>query len=288
MMSAESPCYVYVLRRNDNQRIVYVGIGDNYKRAVDPHGDNPALAKLIMAGKIATETMRCPNRVTAEAVEAAMISALSIPGSFNLLNRIAGHGDGFTPLGVPSAAAGRRLVDPASLPEIGREAGGILIVRTGETRFVHDTRSPIDPTNIDDRVVAAAVRGVWQIPQHTIDNWAAGTPDRPRILAGLSGPKHDRYICAAMEIDHTGWGRVTTGDSLKTIPLVGELPLAHTLEGEGDSTAADLTGVDVDAAQLRGRRISADVTFSSVPSGYWIWVGPDGTVHFHQPHHSRR
>lgn len=263
-------CVVYLLRDARTGHAVYVGIGD-VTRALDEHVDNPRLAARIKRGQLTVSVMTTPDRRTAETVEAALIAALTAEpdGDQRMTNRNAGHGGGFAPIGVPAPLAHRAAAPPLILIELGELTGGCLIVRVGESTL-DDGRTPIDPLNVVDADVAAAVAGVWQIPDDLVEAWAADHADAPKVIVGAAGPVTSRYCPAAMRIDHARL-RTTQGSTLKALPIVGEHQNAPT-------PAARLAGVDLDAAGLRGCRIAAELRFGGIRPQFWMWVDGSGQI----------
>lgn len=255
--------YVYVYR-DDQQRVVYVGRGERLARAEAHIGGshNPGLKALIASGKFSVEAAGpYGTEAVSAAVEAALISVLSVPAKPRLANVAPGGGPRFAPLGVPVALAGRLTLPAVSVEQLGVEVGGVLLVRLASGgAFTNDEeRARFDPAHPDDTTVFENTTRWWWIGA-LVEHWAAARAETPRIVAGLAGPTARRYIAGAVDIDRSAnWDHSAYPDF--------EVPAAS---------------ADVDAAQLRGRLVTG-AAFNQVKPGHFMWVDRTGTVRHRPP-----
>lgn len=141
-----------------------------------------------------------------------------------------GNGPKFTPMGVPALLGGRLVQPTLTLSGLGRQTGGILLVRLssgGSFKNAAD-RKKFDPAHPDDTTVAENIRQWWQLGP-LVDQWS-GTQcpagQRPKVVAGLGGPVHRRYVVGALNIDSTGkW--LADAYGFYEIPVTGETVDAH-------------------------------------------------------------
>lgn len=256
--------HVVYLFRNARQGVTYVGRGQSTARPEQgvTASHNPELRKLVEGGQFTLEVAGpYGDMKTAAAVEAALISALSIPAAPRLVNVAPGDGPKFAPLGVPIELADRLTLDSLSLPELGMMTGGILLVRlaSGGAFKNDELRRKFDPSDPDDRVVAEnVVRWWWLRP--LIEQWKAAG-EWPKVVAGLAGPPKRRYVAGALKVDPDG---------------IWSAPDEVWFE------APTILDAGVDAHELRGRLVNGAL-FNQIWSGLFIWVDGAGNIRYLPP-----
>ena len=175
-----------------------------WKRGVTA-SHNPALRKLIDTGHFSVEVAGPYGDLkTAAAVEAALhLGLVDLRRPTARQYRARGRAQ-FAPLGVPIELADRLVLEPLSLPELGRLTGGILLVRlaSGGAFKNDELRRKFDPSNLDDEVVAENVARWWWV-EPLVKQWEAGG-EWPKVVAGLAGPPKRRYVAGALEVDPIG------------------------------------------------------------------------------------
>lgn len=261
-MADTSQACVYLYRRLSSPQIRYVGRGTTPDRALQHTGGshNEGLRALIESGDYALEVAG-PYASAAEAalVEAALISALERTGAQAALTNLApGSGPRFRPLGVPGDLAGRPLAPPLTLADIGRSTGGALLVRNSFGADLSDGRPRLDPLSPQNDVIVDNITRHWSL-HRLASAWLADPTSRPRVLIGCAGPINHRYVPGALHIDT---------QRLCDDPISGVVPTTAT--------------TDLDAHQLRGRRIS-DARFAQGRHQHLIWVDATGTVRYGAP-----
>ncbi len=251
---SEDRFYTYLYRDPKSLKIRYVGYATNPSRAFTD-GHNEEVDKVLQAGEALEILIAGPYRDEAEArnVEAALVSAIQPE-----LNLIQQPGIKFHPLGVPSELGDRRFKSELDVHEIGRLAGGSLIVYCDLVSPLHDGISKVSPTNFTDDVVFANIQDHWRVKDF-IAGWIREPETSPKLLVAVQGPPKDRIVIGAAQIDVNGWSTTPASphkDYLHRIPL---------LKKEG-----------LDNAELRGRKVS--VRFNSGPSNIIMYVDKDGLV----------
>lgn len=248
--------YVY-LYRDDRRRPRYVGYGRSPERATQHarESHNAALGAWLQEGSYQLEVAGpYDGRDAGLAVEAALISALAPE-----YNVSPGTGPKFAPLGVPPHLADRVTAEPLTEAEVGRIAGGALLVCITPGEKTADGRVKVDPVRPDVLAIARNVREYWQLDRY-VGSWAAAPGDGPQVLVGVHGPPKHRYVLGSFRIDTTRWGVEEPGareGNLWRVPLVDR--------------------ADPDALGLRGRRL-ADVRFAQGKSRNFHVVDASGRV----------
>lgn len=246
--------YAYLYRDPKTLKIRYVGYATNPSRAYTD-GHNELIGDAVKGGEQLEILIAGPYRDEAEArnVEAALVSAIQPE-----LNLIQQPGIKFHPLGVPSELGDRRFQPVLDVHEIGRIAGGALVVYCDLTSPLYDQASKVSPTNFTDDVVFANIQDHWRVKDF-MQGWIENPASSPTLLVAVQGPPKDRIVIGSARIDANGWATTIAAphkDYLHRIPL--------------DKTAG------LDNAELRGRRVS--VKFNSGPSNIIMYVDGDGLV----------
>lgn len=243
----------------------YVGYGTSVGRAIDQvAGSHNAQLRAWLEEGSHRLSIAGPYRDEREgkAVEAALISALQPE-----YNVAPGEGPKFRPLGVPPAFADRVYDTPLTRSEIGRAAGGALIVYLSPGDFLSDGRAKYDPSDPDSETIVSNLEGVWDL-RDLVDQWRRRPEASPRTLVGVHGkPKH-RFVVGAMAIDTGQWGAEEFFVPIDKRPDRWCIPLKD--RGE------------LDVAGLRGRRV-ADAKFSNMSTHHYIWVDGRGRIRHPTP-----
>jgi hypothetical protein len=252
--------YVYLYRDSGSARIKYIGYGKEPARAMSHAGasHNTDLRKWL-EGASYTLSIAGPYRDETEglAVEAALISAMQPE-----FNSSPGTGPKFRPVGVPPELSDRVLQPPLSESEVGKRAGGALLVYIKAGQVTGDGRTKPDPTTPEVEPIASNAEGWWQIGHH-LQGWADHPDTSPQALIAVYGenPRY-RFILGSFEIDPDRWSAVKpNSEGLWPVPLK-------------DRTDADAHG-------LRGRRV--DVKFARGRWAYYRWIDREGVL---RPHSS--
>ena len=246
--------FAYLYRNPKSLRIRYVGYATNPSRAFTD-GHNEEIGKVVKGGEYLEILIAGPYRDEAEArnVEAALVSAIQPD-----LNLIQQPGIKFYPLGVPSELGDRRFKPALDVHEIGRLAGGALVVYCDLSTPLHDGISKVSPTNFSDDVVFTNIQDHWRVKDF-IQGWISNPETTPKLLVAVQGPPKDRIIIGAAQIDAGGWASTPVApdkDYLHRIPL--------------DKSAG------LDNAELRGRKVS--VKFNSGPPNIIMYIDNTGLV----------
>lgn len=236
--------FVY-LYRDQNGKPRYVGYGENSERALSHMAQthNLTLEELVKSDRFKLEVAGpFDNEYTARAVETALISALKFEGLANVLEGHAEHR--FRPMGVPLEFAPRwdlPLIESAQFRGVlnTHDSPQFLCVLIKNVDF-GDGRGTFDPANPpDDEKVLARVQKWWPLRQKA-KIWSENPSQSPAILLGVHGKPGAQFIIASVFINRDGWSQMiaSSSDSSRF-----EVPIFST---------------DLDAAELRGRRISPD------------------------------
>jgi hypothetical protein len=250
--------YVYIFR--DERGIPrYVGRGKDSQRPMAHgtlSGHNKDLDHWIQEGRFSLEICGpFPNEETSQIVEGAVMSALSQTPRLKeqLYNKVSGHSAGqFRPIAVPLHLAGRSVqpsLTTGDLDELTNSDNPLLFVYINGSDF-SDGRKGYDVAHIpEDAEIADRAEKFWQLARFLPD-WRRNPNTAPTHLVAVSGPRERRFVVACSEIllDEVGFWRISEN-------------MIH----PGGLVTVPIKGSDLDALELRGRRISADVpiTFGS-------------------------
>jgi hypothetical protein len=240
-------------------RAIYVGYGMSPERAIShaSKSHNPKLQEFLqkgeytleIAGPFGTEDM-------GKAVETALISALRPK-----YNEAEGPAQWrFRPLGVPEAFAERVTMDPLTegdLHQVGRAMDGgvspypILFVKIGSKTFAdgREGYNLADPPS-DEQILARMDRW-WPLGCPAVTQWTVEPAQSPGLLVGVTGPAKNQIIIGAVYVDRYQWAAMD--------PVPGrDHKWRYPVPTQGPR--------DLDACQLRGRRISveAKIPFSRI------------------------
>jgi predicted GIY-YIG superfamily endonuclease len=250
--------FVYFYRTRGGEPI-YVGYGRDVERATSHLGrsHNAKLERwlernefdLRVAGPYATEA-------EAKRVEAALISG--IQPRFNVAP---GEGPRFVPLGIPPDLHERPQMEELSLADVGRAAGGALLVYLAPGVFLGDGRKRFDPARPNNEETVSHIEQKWQLGR-LIERWSMKPQSAPRILLGVYGKVDHRFVAAALEIDRKRWGDPDLRCPQRPgRPKRWRVPLVDRRE--------------LDACGLRGRRLQG-VKFGRFSHLLHIWVDANG------------
>ena len=253
-ISIEAKYFAYIYRDPKTLKVRYAGYGTRPGRAFSV-GHNEKVAKVVEDGEGFEILIAGPYRDEEEArnVEAALVSASSLD-----LNLIQQPGKKFHPLGVPNELGIRRTLPPLDVHEMGRIAGGALVVYCNLTSELKNRESKVGPTNFTDEVVFSNIQDHWMVKKF-LPGWVSDPSTSPKLLIAVQGPPADRMIIGSARIDNSLW--VTTpvapwDKHVHRVPLV---------KSEG-----------LDCSELRGRR--ASIKFGAGAPNYVMLVDADGLV----------
>jgi hypothetical protein len=278
--------YVYLYRDPSTFEIRYVGLatlrnGGHGKQRPEDHlackqascEVRPWVEALRKHGlSPVIEVIDCgDDEARAKAVEGALISALWGGGERGLLNHIHGHGEKFRPLGSPKAVAGRRLLPPLTRDDIAA-LGPALVVNLSIQDFYDDevdergkVTRVIRPgagtfSALTDRRVSERIQMWWQLGT-LHEEWLSGVRPLPRLLIGVTGPAHHKWVYGAMTVD-----RSRIADMTRQPGGLYEIPVKD----------------GVDARKLRGRMLTPYAfgprtnangrVFGAIRSQHFDWV----------------
>ena len=237
--------FVYLYRdRTGKPR--YVGYGEDSQRALShlAQTHNLALETLLQNENLQLEIAGpFGNRETAMAVEAALISALQ-PDA----NVAPGHENHrFRPIGVPPGFARRFALEPLSRGDLLERLATysspaflcVLIQNVDFEDGEGGIRRGYEPANppTDPEILERAKRW-WQI-RPKLDEWAANPLQSPAILLAVHGRPGTQFIIASVLTNRENWHLRIASEEDKSRLEVPTLPTP-----------------DLDAAELRGRRIT--------------------------------
>lgn len=265
MAAPESSAHYVYLYRDERGRPLYVGYGARPGRAAAHQiaSHNPGLAKALSGNRYTIEVAgRFDSEEIGRTIETTLISALK-PSE-----NIAGGPSKarFRPLGVPEKYADRLPKPPLERAEFLRVQGdfptSVLFVTVGDRDF-DDGRVGYNPASPPtDEQVLERVEKWWQL-EALAKRWTAEPAKSPGLLIGVHGAPGAQLVIAALRIDQARWGDVE-----------------HFEGGQGKIRVPCLPTPGLDAFELRGRYVSraAGLAFEGVPSGFFIVLGPDGTL----------
>lgn len=115
-------------------------------------------------------------------------------------NKALGDGHKFAPVGVPPELWERPQMRPISLSAIGRETGGALLVYLSAGDFLQDGRKKFDAGLPLDVNAVLNIEKNWDISR-LIEKWKAKPETAPKVLIGIHGAVHHRFIVGSLEID---------------------------------------------------------------------------------------
>lgn len=250
----EERYFAYIYRDPRTLEVLYAGYGTSPGRAYSV-GHNRKVKKLVDDGEGFQILISGPYRDEAEArnVESALVSALAPD-----LNLIEQPGLRFRPLGVPEEYAVRLSEPLLSIHDVGKRAGGALIVYCNLTTELKSGVEKLSPINFRDEVLLENIREYWKVKKF-MPGWVSQPETSPRTLVAVQGPPSDRIVVASCAIDTASWSDTPAAPWDKHVHRVPILEAA---------------GLDV--ASLRGRKVN--VKFGAGPANYIMWVDADGLV----------
>ncbi|QOD43541.1 hypothetical protein [Clavibacter zhangzhiyongii] len=256
-IEGDSGSYVYLYRSTGTQqKAKYVGYGRKPARALSHAAEshNDALRSWLERGDYSLEIAGpYADEKTGLEVEAALISAMAPE-----FNRAVGNGHRFLPLGVPADLADRIGLAPVHEGDLAQQAGGALFVYLAAGDVLADGRIMADPSNPDEKIIAADAEAWWQIERH-LDEWIEHPTDAPRALVAVHGPHtRARFVIGSFEIDVQlllSRDPSLRQGSLWKIPLVNR--------------------EDADFAALRGRKLTYS-SFGQLKQQLYHWVDEHG------------
>lgn len=236
--------FVY-LYRDQSGKPRYVGYGENSKRAMSHMSQthNLTLEELLESERFRLEVAGpFESRDTALAVETALISALKFDDLANVSEGSEAHR--FRPMGVPLEFASRWDLPPLNSAELrevlnAQDSPQFLCVLIKNVDF-GDGRGTFDPANPpQEKKVLARIQKWWPLRQKA-KIWSENPSQSPAILLGVHGKPGAQFIIASVFINCDGWSEIIASpDNASRF----EVPISST---------------DLDAAELRGRRIVYD------------------------------
>lgn len=236
--------FVY-LYRDQSGKARYVGYGQDSERALShlAQTHNLALETLLQDENLKLEIAGpFDSRETAMAVETALISALR-PDA----NIAPGHANHrFRPIGVPPQFAERFAQGPLSRDDLlarlsSHDSPSFLCVLIQNVDFddgeggVRRGYEPANPLK-DDELLERVTR--WWPIRRKREMWAENSQQSPAILLGVHGKPGAQFIIASILTDRRGWRLQPDSEARLEVPT--------------------LSTPNLDAAELRGRRISPD------------------------------
>lgn len=250
-MSVRSQFLVYLLV-DKNDRIQYVGRGTHDRAMAHDRFDiNEGIAEAYKEGDLRSLVLDCGTEHAMEVTEGALIDALTrFKPSQKLANRRLDKFR-FSPSRVPEELADRQLEDPLTPESVAAIVGGpVLYVSIKEGVLPYNDRGVIDPIRPDPAAIADRIQSSWWLDPW-MQHWHDSPEDAPKVVAGLAGRPHDRYILGALEVPTGSWP-----EAVGRPGFFHEVPWAKRDDPNG------VTVEDIDAAGLCGRRVSG-VTFSN-------------------------
>jgi len=255
-MAREHFVYLYRTLQGDP---VYVGYGHSVQRALTHSGGshNAGLKAWLAKNKFDLQIAGpYSNEREAKAVEAALISTLD-----PRFNRSPGDGPKFTPVGVPSALWERPRMPELSLRQIGRQAGGALLVYLAPGDFLRDGRRKFNAATPSDRDAVSNIEKNWDLTK-LIENWRKYPNSIPNVIVGIHGRVNHRFIVGSLEIDGERLCDSRNQRRADRWPRPRwKVPLVDPTE--------------LDMAELRGRRVK-DIRFGQFSHQLHIWVDASG------------
>lgn len=250
--------FVYLYRTLQGEP-VYVGYGHEVERALShTRGSHNAEFKVWLARNKFDLQIAGPyvNVREAKAVEAALISSL-----MPRFNRSLGDGPKFAPVGVPPALWERPRMTELSLRQIGRQAGGALLVYLAPGDFLRDGRKKFNAAIPSDRDAVSNIEKNWDLAA-LIENWRRYPKSIPNVIVGVHGRVDHRFIVGALEIDKERLCDTCNQQRADRWPRPRwKVPLVNPAE--------------LDVEELRGRRVK-DIRFGQFSHQLHIWVDASG------------
>lgn len=237
--------HVYIYR-DASGKVCYIGYGQSsdqaFSRMAQTH--NKRLRELTNSKSLTLEIAGpFESKAMALAVETALISALA-PAASSARGQMVHR---FRPLGVPPQFADRFAMAPLGrddLIEILDEANSpsFLCVHVDDLDFEDEKgviRRGYEPSNppSDEEITERVKR--WWLLETKLADWRRNPMQSPAILLGVHGDIDNQFVIASIATDRDNWDKATQAAEDKTRY---EVPIKWT--------------PDLDAAQLRGRRIS--------------------------------
>jgi hypothetical protein len=258
----EQSHFVYLYRDKDGSPL-YVGYGESPKRAISHINSTHSVQlekKLVRGGYSLEIAGPFESPEVALAVETALISAMrttcNIAGGQNRWR--------FRPLGVPLSRAERPQDEELTFATLKKDASKanlfpILFVRINEEYFDSDGRFGYDPSKPPrDKDILARIDRWWQLARR-LDDWITNPTSSPGLLVGIYGPPGAQIVIGSVFIARESWSTAETCEGLIHVPTRGP--------------------ADLDALELRGRRISREVglRFGPFRQQVFILLKADGT-----------
>jgi hypothetical protein len=257
--------YVYIYR-DERGHACYVGYGASAERA-NSHptkSHNPKLNDLVLKNKKLHIEIAGPfeTEEIGRLVETAVMSALG--SDFNVAQGPSRAR--FRPLGVPDNFAERPSKEKLQLDDfilVQKDSPmPVLFVRVNDKNFDdgrvgYDLANP--PTDVQTR---ERVDRWWQLSGY-VNKWSETPNESPGLLIGITGKPGAQLVIASLMIDRNAWGMVEAYS-----------------RGEGKISIPLTTPTDLDAFNLRGRRVdrTAGLAFNSFASGCYIILNLDRTL----------
>ncbi len=254
--------FVYLFRDRSGTPL-YIGYGQSQKRAFShiSRTHNVELEKRLQRGDFTLEIAGpFGSAETALAVETALISALRTK-----CNVSEGHKEWrFRPPIVTARFSERPMMPELNLSELKEVLGAkkhfpIVFVRINERYFEEDDRPGFNPDEPPkDGDILRRIDRWWQLACRLAER--ESIPERsPGILAGIYGPPGNQMIIGSVFVDRSSWSEAEVESN----------GLLH-LPTNGPS--------DLDALQLRGRRISPklELRFGQFRNQQFILLHSDG------------
>ena len=235
--------YIY---RDDSGRACYVGYGQSSTEALaNMAATHLKSVRELLKSQSLTLEIAGPfeSKETALAVETALISALA-PAADSARGQMVHR---FRPLGVPPQFADRVAMAPLGrddLIEMLDEANSpsFLCVNLDNINFADENgqlRRGFEPSNPpSDEEILERVKGWWRL-RFQLEGWRRNPMQSPAILLGVHGKPEHQFIVASVLVDRDDWDGARQSEADEDCY---EVPVKPTPR--------------LDAAQLRGRRIS--------------------------------
>ncbi|PQV64275.1 hypothetical protein B1R32_106121 [Abditibacterium utsteinense] len=239
--------FVY-LYRDQNGKPRYVGYGESSERALSHMSQthNLALEMLLENENLKLEIAGpFENEYAARAVETSLISALAPDANIALGER----NHRFRPIGVPLQFSERYALSPLSREELlGKlevyDSNIYLCVLIQNVDFYDEQghiRRGYEPANPPtDEEILERVKRWWQL-RRKLEEWNEDSTKSPSILLGIHGKPGAQFVIASLLTDRKNWNAASVSPENASR---FEVPVLET--------------PNLDAAELRGRRISLD------------------------------
>lgn len=242
---------VYVLV-DDQDRIHYVGRGTHDRAMAHNEFDgNVTIAQLYKEGQLRSLVLDCETEHAMKVTEGALIDVLTrFRASPKLANRRLDKYR-FSPSRVPQEFADRQLEEPLTPQKVAKMVNGtVLYLRVKEGTIPYNDRGVIDPVRPDPAAIADRIEKSWWLDPWMQD-WHDLPEDAPKVVVGLAGSPHDRYILGALSVPLGSWPEA-----------VGQRGYFHSVPWNKPGEPNSVTTEDIDAFELCGRTFTG-VTFEN-------------------------